>query len=351
MKALSLNVAKFQPARCICYLSMIWFVSLCLSSLPSCNIFRLEEELADDPESVFEYLWNDVKIKYSYFELKSIDWDSIHLKYRPAIHRNTNALELFDILSEMLFELKDGHVNLTSVFDRSRNWEWFQDYPSNFNINNVERNYLGKDFRITGPFRHTFLDTLLYIYYPSFALTITDSHIDVLHAFARVSKGIILDIRDNGGGNLGNARRLASLFSSNEIEYGMERLKNGPGINDFSEWKKITFPGRGANTYSGPVILLTNRKCFSAATFFTLMMQTLPQVKILGDQTGGGGGIPGFGELPNGWQYRCSVSQTVSLDGIHIESGILPDIRMDLLNEDEVKGIDTYIEKAIELLQ
>ncbi len=349
MKLQSMSWCKRFSKPMFWYIGLIVFVASV--SFTSCDKHLLEKNPDDNPIVIFNHLWEDVRIKYSYFELKNIDWDEVWSRYAPRINDRTGTLQLFDILAEMLFELEDGHVNLTSFFDRSRNWEWFQDHPPNFNFNVMERNYLGKDFRITGPFRHQFLDSILYIHYPAFGSTVTENHLEVLLAFANVSKGVILDIRDNGGGSLANARRLASLFSETEQPYGMERIKNGPDINDFTEWEVIQFPGRENGNYKGQVVLLTNRKVFSAGTFFALMMSTLPQVTILGDQTGGGGGIPGFGELPNGWQYRVSVSQTVSLDDEHIELGVMPNIKMDLDLTDEINGIDTYIEAAKDLLQ
>jgi hypothetical protein len=100
---------------------------------------------------------------YSYFELKNIDWESVKLQYEPIIHNGISQQELFEVLSELLFELEDGHVNLTSPFNRSRNWDWFQDFPLNYNQGIIDGNYLGKDFWITGPLRHQVIDNVLYV--------------------------------------------------------------------------------------------------------------------------------------------------------------------------------------------
>lgn len=113
--------------------------------------------------------------------------------------------ELFSVLAEMLNELRDGHVNLRSLFDRSRNWDWFLDYPANFNETILYRNYLGDDYQITGPLDNQIIDSVLYVYYGSFASAVTEENLNELVTRAEGLKGIFFDIRDNGGGSLGTA--------------------------------------------------------------------------------------------------------------------------------------------------
>ncbi|MDV7395568.1 S41 family peptidase, partial [Arthrospira platensis SPKY1] len=145
------------------------------------------------------------------------------------IREEMSDQELFSVLSDMLFELKDGHVNLTSPFDRSRNWEWFLNYPPNFNKTIVYRNYLGNDYRITGPLHNQVIDSVLYIYYESFASEIKQFHLDEIIVRAKDMKGIIIDIRNNGGGAARNGTLLASVLTDVSYVYGYSRVKSGPG--------------------------------------------------------------------------------------------------------------------------
>jgi C-terminal processing protease CtpA/Prc len=55
--------------------------------------------------------------------------------------------------------------------------------------------------------------------------------------------------------------------------------------------------------------------------------------------------------LPNGWQYRLSVTQTVNLDGRHIENGVPVDIPINLSPIDVRRDRDTLIEAALKLLR
>jgi hypothetical protein len=324
---------------------------LILIVLPlSCERFILPADPESDPLTNFEFLWQQVDQKYSYFEYKSIDWDSVYTVFRPQIHNEMSDKELFDVLAAMLYVLKDGHVNLESPFDRSRNWTWYLDYPENFNSNIVYRQYLGNEYRMSGPLYHQVLDSVLYIYYASFAYTISQDNCDAIMERAEGLKGVIIDIRSNGGGSSANANALASCFTSDTLEFGMTRMKNGPDHNDFSSWRSMKIYPRQGLRFEENVVLICNRASYSAANFFALMMHALPNVTLMGDRSGGGGGIPAYGELPNGWEYRFSASQTTDMEGREIEHGVPVDIRIDLDPADEAIGIDSIIEAALDFL-
>lgn len=325
--------------------------ALTMIFLISCEKVLLEKDPVNDPETNFNYLWQDVQSRYSFFELKEIDWVAIREQYRPLIQPDLTDRQLFDILSDMLYELKDGHVNLTSSFDRSRNWDWFWEYPPNFNRNIVDRTYLKKDYMITGPLLNQVIDSVLYIYYESFTNSITEAHLDALMERSSGLKGVIVDVRNNGGGNLSNAYRLVSCFTDQTYSFARERIKSGPGPLDFTDWRTLRIEPRSGTRFDGEVMVLINRACYSATNHFTQMMKTLPNTTIIGDQTGGGGGIPASGQLPNGWTYRLSVTQTTDMEGHQLELGVSPDISLNMEDSDILEDKDTIIERALSILK
>lgn len=322
------------------------FVAINVFLLFGCEKQLLEKDPEATPFAVFDYLWEDVNNRYSFFEEKSIDWEATREKYRSLIDEHTSDKALFSILSEMLYELKDGHVNLTSSFDRSRNWDWFMEYPPNYNQNIIERYYLGKKYRITGTLNNIIIDSVLYVNYRSFSDKISNSNLRELMDYAENTKGVIIDVRSNGGGSLSNAYRLASCFTDTTVVFAKSRMKTGPGKNDFSEWDEMKIEPFNGKRFTGKVVVLINRKSYSATTFFSQMMKTLPNAVLMGDMTGGGGGIPAFGELPNGWRYRFSATQTINLYHEQIEPGVKEDVYVMMNFEDEHKGKDTVIESA-----
>ena len=79
-------------------------------------------------------------------------------------------------------------------------------------------------------------------------------------------------------------------------------------------------------------------------------MRLLPQVRTMGDKTGGGSGFPYNSELPNGWLVRFSASRTLGVDYEQLEFGIEPDIPIAMKETDADAGKDTILEAAIQLL-
>ena len=74
-----------------------------------------EDDFADDPVGNFEQLWKIIDERYCFLDSKGIDWDAVHEKYSKLIVPGMSNDDLFDKLSEMLYILKDGHVNLSSA--------------------------------------------------------------------------------------------------------------------------------------------------------------------------------------------------------------------------------------------
>ena len=314
----------------------------------SCEKVLIREEASGDPIENFESMWHTLDEKYSYFELKNIDWDSVYREYRPQVRPDMNEVELFDLLAEMLFILRDGHVNLVTPFDLSRNWQWYLQSPENFDYALLERNYLKEDYRITGPFRHRLIDSMGYIYYGSFSSNFSSAQLDLLMETYEDARGLIIDIRNNGGGKLSNAHDLDARFLEKERTVYCEAYKDGPGHEDFTACIPQLLSPPQQYTYDKKVVLLTNRSSYSAANTFTVIMSQLDLVHHMGDTTGGGGGLPVDYELPNGWRYRFSATRTRLPNGMPTELGIPPDTVVYLKAEDEIEGEDTMLEAALD---
>ena len=106
---------------------------LLLLSLISC-VDVTEHE--DTPEGNFEALWRIIDEHYCFFDYKQqaygLDWDALYNIYKVRAKGPMNDYQLFEVLTDMLSELKDGHVNLYTSFDNGRYWHWHEDYPTNF---------------------------------------------------------------------------------------------------------------------------------------------------------------------------------------------------------------------------
>ena len=163
------------------------------------------------------------------------------------------------------------------------------------------------------------------------------------------TRGLIIDVRDNTGGDLVNVEKLFSRFINTRKLVKYEVKKKGPGHSEYAD-KEPIYISPAVSYYEHPVALLTNRKCFSACNDFVLFMSLLPQVTLIGDRTGGGGAIPADFLLLNGWTLQYSASMTLSPDGVEIESGIPPDYSVDINAIDDANGRDPILEKGFEIL-
>lgn len=304
----------------------------------------------------FDALWDIVDQRYCFFREKDIDWKSIGENYRSTITPKTNTLQLFFICSAMLDELQDGHVNLSSRFDTSYYRKWWSDYPQDFNLRTLEENYLEFDWLTAGGIMYKKLPgEIAYIYFPSFSTPVSETALDYIFAILHNSRGLILDIRNNGGGLLTNIGTFVGRFIDDKITGGYIIHKTGPGHNDFSDPYPIEYEpsAEGHVKWDGPIVLLTNRSCFSAANDFTSVMKRLPQVKVVGARTGGGGGLPFSSELPIGWAVRFSACPLMNADMECTEFGIdpTPGYEVHATDEDLAQGKDAILDFAIDLLK
>lgn len=304
--------------------------------------------------SNFEALWKIIDTRYCFLDEKNINWDSIYHVYNDRLVNDTiNEIVFFDAMAEMLAELKDGHVNLYSGFDRSRYWNWFLDYPANFSgsIINGDR-YLGRNHRSVNGLRYQRIagGQVGYVYYGSFADSFSDRNFRYVLQYFSECNGLIIDVRNNGGGSAELSNQLASYFFQSDTVSLYLKHKNGPGHTDFSAPVPIKTTASTVIQWQRPVVILANRSSYSATNMFVCRMKDAPRAVVIGDRSGGGGGMPLSNELPNGWMVRFSASPMFDANMQSIEHGIDPDIFVTLDQADADNGIDTIIEYAVTLI-
>lgn len=315
----------------------------------SCSETFLGEDVKSTPRENFDYLWKTLDQKYSFFAYKNINWNQVYEKYSSKVTDDTDDTELFDILFDMLSELRDGHVNLISPFNVSRYEDVFTRNPENFNNRLVQDFYLRRNYQITGPFKHQMIafNNIGYVRYASFSSSVSKADVEFIINKYRHLKGIIFDVRSNGGGYVRNVFTLASAFADERRHIYTSYIKTGPGHEDFSSPNEVYVSPSVKEPYTKPICILTNRSCYSATSFFVLAMKSFPNVITIGDTTGGGLGAPTGAELPNGWSFRFSCTRTLSPEGVNYEDGIPPDIVKYMKPSDATKGYDSIIEAAV----
>ena len=313
------------------------------------------EERDDTATGNFEALWTILDEHYCFFDYKQkeygLDWNEVHEKYKVRVNDNMSTVQLFEVLCDMLGELRDGHVNLSSSMDYGRYWKWQENYPYNYSDSLIRR-YLGTDYKIASGLRYRVLDDNIgYIRCASFESGIGEGNLDEALSYLLLCRGLIIDIRGNGGGDLTTAERLAGRFVQEKTLVGYMQHKTGAGHNDFSEMKEIYLEPSSNVRWHKKVCVLTNRSVYSAANAFAVWMHCLPNVTLVGDHTGGGSGMPMNNSLPNGWNVRFSACPMYDANKQQTEFGIDPDMKVDLTNDITIGSYrDDIIEAARELL-
>lgn len=134
--------------------------------------------------------------------------------------------------------------------------------------------------------------------------------------------GLVIDLRDNGGGSLHEATQLVSLF-----------IDRGPTVQVRDARGRVQaepdqYPGM---LYFGPMSVLVNRYSASASEIFAGAMQDYGRALIVGDQTFGKGTVQTLVPLDHG-QLKITQAKFYRVSGgSNQNKGIIPDITMPYL--------------------
>lgn len=316
--------------------------------LQSCSLGFVDDlEKGDIRIRDFEKTWSVLDEWYPYFEFKKIDRDSIYKIYYPRITQSYSDEYLLD-LHQMLLELKDGHVALYlkngKALDYSTPRQLKDEKSYNFL---VTKEYIISDinFEANNIFLYGFISDLGYLRVSSFSGFDGIKSIDVVLHDLGNPKGLIIDVRHNGGGNANNALNIVAKCIQEPLET--------PGWIEKGEYYQgpIIQPDL-KNNYLNQIVVLVNGKSFSSTEHFAMWMQQIEHVTIIGDTTGGGAGNPNLFYLPSGNKIRVSTRYFYKYDGEPIEwNGIVPDILVEQKEADLLIGKDKQLEYAIEYLK
>lgn len=129
--------------------------------------------------------------------------------------------------------------------------------------------------------------------------------------------GVIIDLRNNGGGSLQEANELTGLF----IEYGPTVQIRHSSRRVWRDGKRLKSP-----YYEGPLVVLVNRLSASASEIFAGAMQDYERAIIVGDSSFGKGTVQTLVPLTEG-QLKITESKFYRISGESTQHrGVVPDI-------------------------
>ncbi len=321
-------------------------------------LFLVRPALAGDlsePEKNFEHLWRTYDRNYALFGAKRIDWGALYAIYRPRVDAETSDEELFDVISSLLGHLNDNHVRLSAGERRFQSGILGGMEMEDFSLDLVKEKYLENraQTRVRDVFTFAWLsETIGYFHFRGFgSLADSTAAIDEIVEEFENARGIVIDVRSNGGGDDRVGKAIADRFADRQRLYMTTQTRTGESHEDFAVPKYWYVEPGGPRQFTRPVILLTHRFSVSAAENFALAMRVLPHVTVVGDATSGVFADVYGDRMPNGWRFSVSYKLFLDPTGFCWEGiGVPADLRQTNSKEDIAAKRDRVLELAMALI-
>lgn len=301
-------------------------------------------------EAAFDRLWLAFDKDYAMFVLRpKVDWNKLRDQYRPKALAARTTYEFAQVCAEMLKPLRDLHVWMTlngepvPIFNR----------PRSSNANPSARAHILGPVQRQGSVEWAFPgDKIGYIAVSGWSDKNIPAQFDQALEKMRGTRGLIVDVRLNGGGGELLAREVAGRFLSAPFVYGYDQRRNGPAHTDLTEKDPRTVNPKGPWRYDRPVVLLIGQKCMSSNESFVGMMMGDPDLVTMGDHTCGSSGNPKIIHLP--LDMTVSVPQWIDYlpDGTVLdEHGFQPQVPFKATSGAFTGDQDDLLEAALERLR
>lgn len=333
---------------------------------------------ATGPVAVFDQFWTTYAENYPFFAAKGIDWNKVRATYRPRVTPDLSEDALFALLSEMIKPLGDAHTAIrtkTKAFAGVRPGTTLPSPELEAVLRpSIEQTTL-KGSRLTTyangligyadlPGRIGYLRVVAFLGYgkvPDYNAErkILDDTIDQILTKDRTSgrnklRGLIVDLRINGGGSDQLGLDLAARFTGKPFFAYAKRARNNPADpSSFTAAQPILVQPSERTKYTGPIAMLTGGSQMSAGETFTqAMMNRSPRPVRIGQNTQGVFSDVLERTLPNGWQFIVPNEEFRTRDWKTFDGpGIAPDLRTPVFTAEELReGRDTAFGTALKLL-
>jgi carboxyl-terminal processing protease len=346
---------------------------------------------------IFEDFWNKMNVNYVYWDIDTTNWDSTYYIYKPLfekldINNNNDINTSVGYFRQMTSGIKDAHYTInfipasisnTFLYPALERKLMSNDFHSPYPYQVIDTNYLDKGFISTGYATSdserlsvlcgTIHKTILYFSCNRFSLqeafqsptnngvkTALQYFFDEIQNQISNLKGIIIDVRNNAGGNINDLNFFAGHLIGSPLEFGYTRYKRGNGRLAYTPWISANIlPQPGGKAIHIPVVALADNYTISLAEAVTMIIHALPTGIVVGETTWGATGpitvnkvyndgpfsVPGF------LSVTTSSAEFKYINGTVYEGkGFPPDINVPFNLPAINFGKDLQLEKAISLI-
>lgn len=334
------------------------------------------KEKPGGPVAAFDVFWQTFEENYPFFAAKGIDWQAVRDRYRPRIGPRTTDAELFAVFREMVSPLHDAHVAVlagdTGRFGSTRPGTEMPGEALDTKVTSYieKRDLLGTTLRKFAGGRIGYAELpggQGYLRISGFGgyaeandfaanSAVLDETLDTIFTRASTARlrGLIIDLRINGGGSDSLGLQLAGRLTGRPYFAYAKRARNDPAdASRFTRPQPQYVRPAAAPRYTGPIAVLTGGSTISAGETFTQALMERPGRTVrIGENTQGVFSDAMERELPGGWQIRLPNEEFLTRSGSTFDGpGIPPQLPEPVFTEEEfAKGRDSAFDRAVAVL-
>ncbi len=327
-----------------------------------CEGLLFDDNVDTEPTEIYESYIDHLEAYSPNFPYLKVNIDSVFDSHRYRIRNNPSGKELVSSFQETLDIFEDANMRLILSMDNQRITMfysgWLNEKPLNKlpDISHYFSSYTTPNYLIEyGGLNNL---NIAYLRINSFNLGWQVDSIEtvIMRDFSNTD-GLIIDLRSvyleyPSSSQNKEATELGNMFRNGNEVFLYQRYKLQNGRLSFSEWEPIWLYDQTPSLYSKPIIILTNSQTKDRAEYFIVAMKTIPNVTVVGDTTAGYLLNYWFDHVEEDW-YMEGNNWDFRLPGDNSGSGfkgIYPDIPVWITESDSLNGIDTILERAIEVL-
>jgi hypothetical protein len=334
-----------------------------------------EDDFEADPARDYQIFWDTFNEYYPAFERRGVNWNATYTAFSGQITAQMTELQFFEVLAKMVLPLKDSHISLENgdasasamrgeAFDDRLLAEFLESDQVDGAIDTEAEHqayvsYVTAQYQLMNEIRTSYAtntikqaanDELLwykveqdgasagvliinamegFIEDADEANNLAEVKADLNALQAAITQvltdvqdtdGLIIDLRDNPGGNDFSSQLLVRHFLDTERTLYSKQSRLG---NDRTAPEMVRL-SPAELTYTKPVVILTSSMTESAAEVFTLAMSALPHVTVIGERSQGALADTLEKQLPGGTRFSLVNEYYLSSNGDWYEGQGIP---------------------------